>query len=825
MLMAGRLTVSKALPLVVLVLLVLSVVPAGVASLEVSDPVNVTDDSDPNGSARLDVDSDGNYHMLYLTDTGGTYPELMYRKIDNTGSTKEGPTRLSPTSVDSAFGQIAIAVDTGGRAHIAFSVKLDNDDTRDVYYAQVGADGSVKVAARNVYTSEYSASSLDVEADSSGNAYIVWNEREDPPTIMWIKLSSSGSVSRSAQEISGSLGFGGDLYFPRLGASSSGTTYIAWQQKNNQLERDSIWYTSLDSVGDEREAPREVQSNAAFDLQYLEATANNQGDLYIVYEENNAIEYAIIDDNGGATGGSQIAGSLLGEATAPDVAIAPNGDVYVVYMFRDNIVSSPWHAYARVLWDSNDTWSPAVELDDGQASNAVVIAAGPIDAGAVFQRNNDLHFVALTPSQENNPPTASLSFSPSDPGIDELVTFDGSDSTDPDDDDFVDEYFFDYGDGGDSGWITSSSAVHSYTAAGTYTARLRVRDSHGLESDNQDSVSVRVASTPSNKAPTAVLTASPTSVEVGKTVTFNGDSSSDPDGLVQFWRFNYGDGVDSGWVANSVTTHSYNNQGVYTATLQVKDDDGAVSENTALITITAIETNEPPTATIDSITPNPALEGVDVTFIGTGVDSDGTIETFSWVSNLDLLLSSESTFVHSALTVGVHTITFKVKDDDGEWSEEATAVLTITANSPPTLQDITGKTKAKTDTPVEFRVVYTDKDNDRPTAARLYYSKGGQGDYKAQVLSEVDAADKDYTDGKEYFFTMRLKSEGKWKYYFEFENFKNPKKKTPVTEIDVEEVSGPIPAPGAGLVMGTLLMAAIAVAVLGRRREGRNPAR
>ena len=820
MLMAGRLTVSKALPLAVLVLLVLSVVPAGVTSLEVSEPVNVTDDNDPDGSARLDVDSDGNYHLLYLTDTGGTYPELMYRKLDNTGSTLEGPTRLSPTSVDSAFGQIAIAVDSSGRAHIAFSVKLTNDDARDVYYAQVGADGNVKVAARNVYTSETATSSLDVEADSSGNAYIVWNDRSDPPTIMWMKLSSSGSVSRTAQEISGDLGFGGDLYYPRLGVSSSGTTYIAWQQKSNQLERDSIWYTSLDSVGDVREDPREVQSNAAFDLLYLEATANRYGDLYIVYEENNAIEYAVIDDGGAATGGVQIAGSLLGEATAPDVAIAPNNDVYVTYMFRENMISEPWHAYVRVLWDSNDTWSDPVMLDDGQSSGAVVIAAGSVDAGAVFQRSNDLHFVAITPSQENHPPTASLSFSPTDPGIDELVTFDGSDSTDPDDDDYVDEYFYDFGDGDDTGWISSSSAVHSYTAAGTYTARLRVRDSHGMESEDPDTVTVRVTSTPSNRAPTAVLTASPTTVDVGKTVTFNGDSSSDTDGIVQFWRFNYGDGVDSGWVANSVTTHSYNNQGVYTATLQVKDDDGAVSENTAQVRITAVETNEPPTATIDSITPNPSLEGEDVTFVGTGVDSDGTIEAYSWESNLDLLISSDASFVSSALTVGVHTITFKVKDDDGEWSEEATAILTIKANTPPILLDVTGKTKAKTDTPIEFRVKYTDADNDRPTAARLYYSKG-QGDYKAEILREVDQDDKNYTDGKEYFFTMRLKDAGTWKYYFEFENLKNPKKKTPVKEIKIEEASNGIPAPGAGLVVGTLMVAAMAVAVLGRRREGR----
>jgi hypothetical protein len=87
-----------------------------------------------------------------------------------------------------------------------------------------------------------------------------------------------------------------------------------------------------------------------------------------------------------------------------------------------------------------------------------------------------------------------------------------------------------------------------------------------------------------------------------------------------------------------------------------------------------------PTATIDSITPNPATQGDDtVRFKGHGYDSDGYIVEYYWKSSKDGKLSSSKEFTKSAsnLDVGTHTISFKVKDDDGQWSDWATMTLKI----------------------------------------------------------------------------------------------------------------------------------------------------
>jgi len=90
--------------------------------------------------------------------------------------------------------------------------------------------------------------------------------------------------------------------------------------------------------------------------------------------------------------------------------------------------------------------------------------------------------------------------------------------------------------------------------------------------------------------------------------------------------------------------------------------------------------NIPPTATIDSITPDPAIQGKDIVhFRGHGSDSDGSVVAYEWTSDKDGVLSNEEDFDMPAsdLSVGTHIISFKVKDDDGVWSTADTEDLTI----------------------------------------------------------------------------------------------------------------------------------------------------
>ena len=79
----------------------------------------------------------------------------------------------------------------------------------------------------------------------------------------------------------------------------------------------------------------------------------------------------------------------------------------------------------------------------------------------------------------NTPPTAVLWTDINLAAPNQPITFVGTDSYD---DGQVNSYFFDFGDGTNSGWTTLSVVTHNYTITGTYIASLKVMDDFGVES-------------------------------------------------------------------------------------------------------------------------------------------------------------------------------------------------------------------------------------------------------------------------------------------------------------------------------------------------------
>ena len=91
-------------------------------------------------------------------------------------------------------------------------------------------------------------------------------------------------------------------------------------------------------------------------------------------------------------------------------------------------------------------------------------------------------------------------------------------------------------------------------------------------------------------APTAVLTATPTSGTVPLTVQFDSSGSYDPDtapppDTIASYTFDFGDGSPAVTQSTPTISHTYNAAGNYAATLSVTDSRGATSTNTAEVTI------------------------------------------------------------------------------------------------------------------------------------------------------------------------------------------------------------------------------------------------
>ena len=92
--------------------------------------------------------------------------------------------------------------------------------------------------------------------------------------------------------------------------------------------------------------------------------------------------------------------------------------------------------------------------------------------------------------------------------------------------------------------------------------------------------------------------------------------------------------------------------------------------------------NQKPVAHISSISPNPATVGNTIQFSGYGTD-DGNIVEWEWKINSNIVSSAED-FSYSSLSAGTYSIYFRVKDNDGEWSDYTQQTLVINSASSPT---------------------------------------------------------------------------------------------------------------------------------------------
>jgi PKD repeat protein len=817
--MVGNRWSGKALMVVLLVALLMSVVPMATLSFDVSDEVQVTDTTDAEQLPRVAYDASGNVHVIYVVT--GTDWSLKWMKLDPDGDRLAGPVDVTPSGTTGTITSHAMAVDGSGRVHVALSATAGSDTSNEIYYAQLSSTGTVTVSPRRINVTDPASFDVDIAADASGNAYLVWTEGGSPNTLWWAKVSPSGSVAVTPRRINPVPGFGGQVENARIGVDGSGYSSIVFRVKSNQLARYTLHFMRLTPQGNVDVDPMQVASSTATDIVTPHVDMDGVGRLHVTYAVSNGattkqIHLILLDSEGGTDYSGQIASAPVGEAFNPDVAATAAGDSWCIYSTADNPLTAPAVVHAYHRYDSNGTTEALVASDPDLSSGPARIAGDGDSATVMFARSGDLFLVSLTyPAQSNRAPTASLTVRPTSAQVGETVTFDGSASSDPDSGDHVGSWYFEWGDGGSSGWVAQSSMTHVYSAVGTYTGRLRVRDTHGAESGTAEVV-VTITSASANQAPTARLSANPVSVNVGSEVLFDGTSSSDTDGTVAQYLYSFGDGTTEGWTTSSQVTHAFTAAGVYTASLQVKDDKGKTSTNKAEVQVEVEQPNEPPVAEIVSVLPNPAMQGDPVTFTGVGTDPDGVVTQYVWDSNLLPMLSDQATFTTSTLEVGIHTITFKVRDDDGVWSEPDTVTLEVKRNNPPTLTVLTTKTEADTETVIEFLVRYTDPEGDAPTSARLYY--GREQPYFQEVLLQADETDTNVKDGKEYYFNMKLKDPGNYTYYFEFVNEKNGKRLSDARHINVKEATGFLPGPGAAAAAGAMLLA---VAMAAGHQRGR----
>jgi PKD repeat protein len=215
-----------------------------------------------------------------------------------------------------------------------------------------------------------------------------------------------------------------------------------------------------------------------------------------------------------------------------------------------------------------------LELNPSAAPREVTAALGDwATKGVVLDSNSksaDLLF-SLDPSgndggTENQPPVAGFSYD-----CEDLTCRFTDKSTDPDGS--IVEWVWAFAELGQS---TSQHPTFDFGGSGTYSVSLTVTDDDGRQSSSTESVTVSIL--PSNQVPQAWFTFVCEELECQFT-----DESTDPDGSVVAWAWDFGAGLQSTAQNASFT---FDEPGAYSVTLQVWDDQDAEDSVSQVVAVT-----------------------------------------------------------------------------------------------------------------------------------------------------------------------------------------------------------------------------------------------
>ncbi len=219
----------------------------------------------------------------------------------------------------------------------------------------------------------------------------------------------------------------------------------------------------------------------------------------------------------------------------------------------------------------------------GPTAEHTFVTAGTFDVRLIVRDDDGAEAVAsvsVAVAQPNRPPIASVLASSTwaEPG--DEIHFDASHSEDPDG--TIASYQWTLGDGA----VADGPTVeHVFSEPGVYRVTVTVIDDAGAASEAAIDVAIRQDNAP----PVPAFSVSPAGPDCGESVHFDATSSYDPDGTIDRYGWQFGDGTGA---QGGTAAHRYQAPGTYSITLTVTDDQGAQRSTTRSLAIGTLERGE-----------------------------------------------------------------------------------------------------------------------------------------------------------------------------------------------------------------------------------------
>lgn len=368
--------------------------------------------------------------------------------------------------------------------------------------------------------------------------------------------------------------------------------------------------------------------------------------VYSVVGEFNA--RLLVEDDGGLTDAFDITVTIAEAVEAPVAVISvPSPVILGEEVTFDGTTSSDADGeVVRYDWAFRLIGSPDwTELAGGTVALTFAVP-GAHEARLTVTDNDDLTGATTVPFDVLAPPQARLDV-PASAEIDEVVSLSASLSFDPDGTIVAFDWAF-----GDDETGVGDELDHSWATEGVYQVTVTVTDDDGLEATATSPIAIGDVNVP----PVADA-GTDQSVEPGVALSFDGRDSTDVDGSIVGYHWDFGDDETAEWAAG---THTYPEAGTYTVSLTVEDDGGDTDTHTVTITV-----NTDPVAAFDVLPASPEPgESVSFDSVGSYDPDDQLLVGWTWDFG-DGEAGAGAATTHSYAAAGTYTARLTVRDPLG----------------------------------------------------------------------------------------------------------------------------------------------------------------
>jgi PKD repeat protein len=347
-------------------------------------------------------------------------------------------------------------------------------------------------------------------------------------------------------------------------------------------------------------------------------------------------------------------------------------------------------------WMDNDTYTAAVRVtDDDGSTDIAVLEVTIIDFAPT---------AAFTWAPEPQDEGSSVSFTDTSTSVSDLIT----------------AWSWDFG---GLGTGNEQNPNFTFNDDGTFTVTLTVTDDDGSTSTVSHDVTIN------NVAP-AIVAGDDMAANEGEMLNFEGSFVDPGTADTHTFQWDFGDGASA---SGSLTpTHAYGDNGAYTVTLTVTDDDGGVGFDNLIVTVSNVPpmVEAGPDQAGESCVHEISLSGffTDPGWLDTHTATidwgDGTIEPgLVTEENNPPDSTGNLTGSHKYIIPGIYTVTLVVTDDDGDTGID-TLTVTATDTIAPDINLISPEATTYLNTQEPIPIDYTVTDMCDPDPEMKFYLDG-----------------------------------------------------------------------------------------------------